>query len=338
MKKYFKYENVVWSTEVDHLVENKALQLLSDYFEVTNEVQELDFNVTIITKNHVNIKEILLYGREIIIHNSKKAAVHEKGLMLDNGLTRQIYNMTTKSVYSINYVNDTVVIYNKDALMLSKDYVRVVRDLVKLKVEEKNAAIMLHAASLVKGNRGILLIGPKGSGKTTASLKLIYEHGFSEVSRDRSFIFLEDGKYKIKGWPNYYNLTLRTIKSFEQMSHMLPEEYKECDVDILDNMNKKIQCLPGKIGIINKEKECELTDLIFLKNENLKEVYNEEDILASSCYTPFDLNYPDWYSISPDKISDCKCSINFCNNLLTFANRQVVRWTNIDEAVSKIIT
>lgn len=181
------------------------------------------FKVKLVNEDYKDKIDIIEYGYKIIIHNSKKTAVHEEGLRYNNGFTRVIYNLSTNSIYYLNYLSKSVTIYNKDFAMLSRDAVRVIRDLVKVCVESNNCAAMFHAAALKSPqNQDILLLRGKGSGKTTFSLKLLYDYGFTEVSRDRVFVQSSRDSLYMYGWPNYYNLTMRTINSFEKTKKFLP--------------------------------------------------------------------------------------------------------------------
>ena len=107
--------------------------------------------------NH-ELREMLEFGQRIVIHNSKKSAVHEAGTEYRNGLTTSIYNHATKSVYRLNYLSKEIHIYNSDKGVLHKDEIRVVRDIVKVLAEEKSHAVMLHAAALYKKEYGGIIL------------------------------------------------------------------------------------------------------------------------------------------------------------------------------------
>ena len=72
----------------------------------------------------------------------------------------------------------------------------MIRDIVKALAED-SGGVMVHAAAFKKNDKGVLLIGGKGSGKTTLSLKFLYEHGCSEVSRDRVILKPEKQSFYI---------------------------------------------------------------------------------------------------------------------------------------------
>jgi hypothetical protein len=337
IKKY-EYMGIFWTVESDRKVNELMVPLLHDYYTINDHPDKPGvFSVRMVAGEFADLKEILEFGYRLIIHNSKKPAVHEEGLSFDNGFLRNIYNLTTKSVYSLNYLSHTVSIYNKDLSMLSRDGIRVIRDLVKACVEDQNGAVMYHAAALkAVPERGILLLGGKGSGKTTFSLKLIYKHGFTEVSRDRVFVQKIEESYNLYGWPNYYNLTMRTLKSFDKTGQYLPQKFINWEETELDKLSDKLQLLPADLGITRKTNRCKLTHIIFLSNKNKKNYQKSWDLLAESCYSPKDLNYPDWHFWSLEKRNTYNNARKISEALLNFQNTLFLEWTDIDEGVAKI--
>ncbi len=335
MRAGYQYCNIFWQVDGVDLVDQKGKELLGDYFKPSKE-EHCDFEIRLVNENNEEKFEIVRYGRLIVIHNSKKPEVHEEGRCLDNGLTRLIYNLTTKSVYHINYLNNKITIYNKDLSALSKDYIRVTRDIVKLYVQKKHG-IMLHAATVKKGDKGIVFVGSKGCGKTTLSLNLIYQYGYEEVSRDRTFIIKEPGGLMAYGWPNYYNLTYRTISSFEDTKMLLPGKYVGLNPDELDAINEKKQFIASEINITKKATRVLVDRIVFLKNLNIGGDKTVDEILSESAYTPFDLNYPDWYSQIPVNASDYEKTIELYQNLSKIPNNKLVEWKQIDDAVKQLV-
>ena len=335
----YEYINICWEVEYDEKVKKSMSKLFDDYYlPCSIDNMELSFKISLVSKDFKDLKEILEYGHEVTIHNSKKPSVHEEGLCYDNGFTRTIYNLSTKSVYYLNYLTNIVTIYNKDISMLSRDGIRVIRDLVKVCTEEKNKAVMFHAAAL-RGpkNQGVLLLGGKGSGKTTFSLNLLYDLGFTEVSRDRVFIEKQRDILCIYGWPNYYNLTMRTIRSFEKTKKFFPSKYIDFDITELDNLCEKIQFTPDALDINNRINKAGLTHVIFLANKNKKGSNDLWDILAQSCYSPKDLNYPDWHSWVKNTSEIYKNAKEISKELVEFKNTIVLEWDSINDGIEKIL-
>lgn len=336
MKRIFRFYNISWCVDFCEGINKKELELLADYFIEVGESKHIDFQVKLINVRYENIEEIIRYGEQITIHSSKKPQVHEEGAVLDDGLVRSIYNFTTQSVYHINYIDEVVCVYNEDIRSLSKDYVRVVRDLVKIYMEEKNEAVMVHAAAVEKNGKGYMLVGTKGSGKTTISLNLLYNYKCAEITRDRAFLVKENEEYFILGWPNYYNLTYRTMHSFNILKKLLPEACCSMCEDELDRITEKRQCLPDEIGIISRKRKVKLFEIVFLNNRNINENVIISDVLAASSYTPYDRNYINWFSRCTKRKEKETKAINMYKELLE-KKHKLVSWKEINEAVLAIL-
>lgn len=332
----YRYMDISW--KVDFAKHTKELidPLFSDYYNQCD-LDEL-FSIKLISESYKDVKEILEFGTKIIIHNSKKSSVHEEGLCFCNGFSTHIYNLSTKSVYHINYLTNKVTIFNNDVSMLARDAIRVIRDLVKALVEDRKKAVMYHAAAL-KGpcSQGIILLGGKGSGKTTFSLKLLYEQGFTEVSRDRVFVESAANKTILHGWPNYYNLTMRTLKSFKETEKYLPKKYSGFPDEELENLSEKSQMLPKDMGIEKKVQQCDLTHVIFLVNENKKSASDMWDLLAYNCYSPNDLNYPDWHGWVREKRHIYSNAKDISQKLIGSNKMMILGWNSIEEGIDKIL-
>ena len=323
-----------WKVNAEKDIFGKMDCLLGDYYKESY-APKVDFEVTLVEKISSDLTEILEYGVPITIHNSKKPSVHEEGLVYLNGYIRMIYNKATKSVYRLNYLSKKINIFNKDKSSLVKDGIRVIRDIVKALAED-SGGVMVHAAAFKKNDKGVLLIGGKGSGKTTLSLKFLYEYGCSEVSRDRVILRPEKQSFYIYGWPNYYNLTLRTMRDFSKTRSMLPEKYEKLSDQELDAVNVKIQCTADEIGIEQKCSEVKLTHTIFLVNERQRWVEDMEELLAVNFYSPVHLNYPNWHHWTGNNDEQREYGVMMAKKLLEEGNCHVVKWNTINEAVDKI--
>lgn len=334
MQVYYKFMNVHWMVAGNQDVIDAMDRLLADYFVRESENEEIDFRVFLENKSYDELREMLEFGQRIVIHNSKKSAVHEAGTEYRNGLTTSIYNHATKSVYRLNYLSKEIHIYNSDKGVLHKDGIRVVRDIVKVLAEEKSRAVMLHAAALYKKEYGgIILVGGKGCGKTSVSLELLYKYGFSEVSRDRIMLKKENSKYMIYGWPNYYNLTIRTMNKYDNTRQLIPKEYLSLSIDEMENVNRKMQFTAKEMRIDHKAATAELKHVFYLNNNAKGICLSKQELLAISCYTPDDLNYPDWHHWGD---SSRKEAITFAENLQQEIDSTVIDWNSPEEAAEDI--
>jgi energy-coupling factor transporter ATP-binding protein EcfA2 len=68
--------------------------------------------------------------------------------------------------------------------------------------------IWLHAAAVTGQGKAYLIVGPKGSGKTTTLLNLCLNHGMSMVSNDITMLQINRGRITAFSWPSTMRLTL----------------------------------------------------------------------------------------------------------------------------------
>ncbi|MDR4432792.1 hypothetical protein [Bacillus tequilensis] len=110
-------------------------------------------------------------------------------------------------------------------------FIEFIRDLV-LKNEENHGVAVVHATSALKDDKATLIIGSKGKGKSTLLLELVSKHGYKLISGDKTFLWIEDGKLRAAGWPDYPHLGLGTLSKYPEfveyfgLSHQI-ESVKE---------------------------------------------------------------------------------------------------------------
>ena len=140
--------------------------------------------------------------------------------------------------------------------------------------------------------------------KTTLSLKLIYEYGFSEISRDRTYIKEINNELVVFGWPTYYNLTMKTIKHFKETRLLLPNKFEDIPNEVLSGIRTKLQLTPEEMGLVNKGKMGKLSYIVYLLRKG--ETFDKKEILSKNCYSPNDSYSTDWQGlfINKNKILD----------------------------------
>ena len=165
------------------------------------------------------------------------------------------------------------------------------------------------------------------------SLELLYKYGFSEVSRDRIMLKKENMKYTIYGWPNYYNLTIRTMNKYDNTRQLIPKEYLGLSIDEMENVNRKMQFTAKEMQIDHKVATAELKHVFYLNNNAKGQCLSKQELLAISCYTPDDLNYPDWHHWGE---SSRKEAITFAEKLQQEIDSTVINWDSPEEAAEDI--
>ncbi|MFX0573080.1 DEAD/DEAH box helicase family protein [Nocardia nepalensis] len=111
---------------------------------------------------------------------------------------------------------------------------KVVRE-VMVDYCEQRRYVMLHASAVVDDNRVLVVVGDKGSGKTTLALKAALLHGMRYLSNDHLIVHACDG-----GNPSMSNLTLTSlptpiplkIGTYLDLEKYLPEPWDTEGLDI----------------------------------------------------------------------------------------------------------
>lgn len=123
----------------------------------------------------------------------------------------------TDTILSFDKENKKIIISTQlqnaeqDELVL----IEFIRDLV-LKNEENHGVAVVHATSALKDDKATLIIGSKGKGKSTLLLELVSKHGYKLISGDKTFLWMEDGKLRASGWPDYPHLGLGTLSKYPE--------------------------------------------------------------------------------------------------------------------------
>jgi hypothetical protein len=93
-----------------------------------------------------------------------------------------------------------------------REVIELIRSLV-LRNEENTGVVMLHAAVVELDGRAVVVVGPKGAGKTSAALELVLHHGGRMLSGDKALLLPGD-TLTVAGWPDWPHLGLGTISRF----------------------------------------------------------------------------------------------------------------------------
>lgn len=96
------------------------------------------------------------------------------------------------------------------------ELIEVFRDIF-FKYLENSGVLVLHASVVAKNGSALLIVGKKGSGKTTTALRLVARKGYELMSGDKAFIYRKDSELVVSGWPDYPHLgwgTLRHLPEF----------------------------------------------------------------------------------------------------------------------------
>lgn len=83
----------------------------------------------------------------------------------------------------------------------------------------------------------------------------------------------------------------------------------------------------------HKVAAAELKHVFYLNNNAKGKCLSKQELLAISCYTPDDLNYPDWHHWGE---SSRKEAITFAEKIQQEINSMVINWDSPEEAAEDI--
>lgn len=80
----------------------------------------------------------------------------------------------------------------------------------------KRGKTTIHAASVSKNGKGILILGKQGSGKTSVALELCRKHGYSLIGNDLVLAGIKGSSGYLYGGTKIFRLRATTIKDYNQ--------------------------------------------------------------------------------------------------------------------------
>jgi hypothetical protein len=80
----------------------------------------------------------------------------------------------------------------------------------------------VHAASVEAAGQAVLIVGPKGAGKTTLSLHLLRSGGWRMMANDRAFVGREEASVVGRGLPTAVKVRPPTLAEFPELRRGLP--------------------------------------------------------------------------------------------------------------------
>jgi len=97
-----------------------------------------------------------------------------------------------------------------------------------LLVDEQNCGTIILHASAALDRDGDLVLGDKGSGKTTTLLSLILHQGLQYFSGDKVLVDVTEGSLRLRAWPDYAHVGIGTFSTF-------PDFARACGVSLTDD-------------------------------------------------------------------------------------------------------
>lgn len=124
---------------------------------------------------------------------------------------------------------------------------RLVRQAMTAQLLEHDA-VYAHTAALVRADRGLLIAGPKGAGKTTTLLSILRLMGGDFVTNDRLLLRHDpDGGTVGYAWPLHLRATASTLRAVPGMTRYLPAEQQQNSTATQSAPSGKIAIEPGEL-------------------------------------------------------------------------------------------
>jgi hypothetical protein len=129
----------------------------------------------------------------------------------------------------------------------------------------KTGFIYFHAAAIKYKNRGYLLCGKSGSGKTSTLLNFLSNKDGELIANDKVFIGIEGNDIKIFGWDSVATIGVGNLNQYGQLKKFLTN---------IDD----ITCIQDMYGYMPKQEYLDLT------SEEMKSLKNQGNKLAIPQY------------------------------------------------------
>jgi hypothetical protein len=139
---------------------------------------------------------------------------------------RIIFQKGSKVFYRLNPKGTHVrVITPKDNSSIRKVLMRVVREFT-INHLHRSGNLLIHGAAIARGNKGVIIAGPKQSGKTTLLLHVLRQKGINFTANDRVIVNFDNGKTVLRGLPTIVKLRQKTLEMFSGLErHLLAKKY-----------------------------------------------------------------------------------------------------------------
>ncbi len=212
-----------------------------------------------------------------------------------------------------------LVVIGEDPTAVAIDLNRMARAALTAELEE-DGWVMVHAACVVDGDAGAVVVGPKGSGKSTTALGLAAGYGFGLLGNDRCFARVEGGRIRCIAWPgsvavglgllNTLGWTEILARGLREGTRNHPAQRAEVVRQILRGDSRalferrkelKYEILPSQFGElfgIQLVREGYVTRLVLPRFEHDPAPVCAEEVVRNSTLTSVGDGYPNFLGVS----------------------------------------
>lgn len=167
--------------------------------------------------------------------------------------------------------NRIAIIGSKESVDILRMPLRIVRE-VFLRSLENNGGCFAHGAAVAfnEGEKGVVIVGNNGTGKTSIMWNLIQHKGVEYIANDRCILQVVGEKIKIYGWPLAIRLGIGTLGSLGKQNGLTTKGFRReqapglwnqrinTEIDAINNWGNKdkLELTPREIhdlkGTINR--------------------------------------------------------------------------------------
>lgn len=242
MKYNLKFDDISLNCKVsDKDVLNFAKAYFTPFFTISRGYQE-DSIVEIEVVIHPTL--IGEYpDKEHILIDGSKGFLSTTGIVLNDGVTREVVLMPTKTLVNIDKASKRISIIGSSPDNVKIPLLRVIEDLTQIEVERRGG-VFIHASGIVIDDSVVLSVGDKGAGKTSFLCNSLASFHCQKLTNDNAVLYLKNEVVMVMGWPSFFKIELGTIAHSELLANFFPDE----EIALLDTptrlWDKKIDKVP----------------------------------------------------------------------------------------------
>lgn len=181
--------------------------------------------------------------------------------------SKYILNCKTNNIIHVD--GKMITVYGYDDNLMFIDYHFIVREIISVLLESKGG-FLCHASGCSINDEGVLIVGPKMSGKTTMLLDLLFALPNSKfLSNDLVYVIVENNHLTAYNWPYLVNVRLGTLLYIEN-------KYK---INIKSDLQKEGQFFENELWRLDKKYTYDTSEFLkIIKKEsvnkiNVKKIY-----------------------------------------------------------------
>ncbi|MGG4094498.1 hypothetical protein [Paenibacillus lautus] len=173
------------------------------------------------------VKNNIEMNGSIIEHYSPSAHEKFKKIKLDYR-ENKFYMFCNNQVIVMERNNKVTMVISRLTKNTLKETKRLIREQMLYGERENNNEVPLHSGAIVVDNIGMLVMGNKGSGKTSTILAML-NSGANFVSNDLVFFKKCNNDYYAMGTPESIRIGIGTLKQYSILGELVPQKYKKYD-------------------------------------------------------------------------------------------------------------